>query len=97
MNLRGGIDRATPGRLPGEGHAAAPARGIDPELVVQVKKVLLDRCVGDHELLRDLTDGRRFGEAIVGQHRPAQRRQYVAFAASQLGQLVHAQRILTRR
>ena len=43
----------------------AVVRGVDAELAVQVREMLLDRGLGNHERSRDLTNRGGLGEEIT--------------------------------
>src|SRR5262249_40278348 len=72
--------RTAPERLVGEPRSPVLVARGDTGLVVQVAEVLLDRGLGDHELVRYRARGRRLGEQVAVQQRAAQRQQHVALA-----------------
>ena len=75
---------ATQDRFSGQRDPPALGAFGEPELVVEIEEVLLDRRLGDHEFGCDLADGRRHGDGAIRCKRPAQRREDVAFSACQL-------------
>src|SRR5262249_37433595 len=67
------------------GPGAATLRALrQPELLLELQEVLLDRRLRDAELLGDLADRRRLGERLRVEQRPAQRDEHVAFAWREL-------------
>jgi hypothetical protein len=78
-------DGTAPDRLPRKAYATALAGLGDPELVVEVQQVLLDRGLRDDERCGDLADGGWFLEDVAVQRRAAARREHVPLAASQIG------------
>ena len=76
-------DCSSPQRIVGQADPAVRLAGRDAELVEQVREVLLDGRLRDHELVGDRAGRRRLGEHVAGEERSAQRDEHVALACGQ--------------
>ena len=59
-------DDLSPERLARQRKSASRFGLGDPELVVEMLKMLFDGCIGDDELVRDLAHGRRLDADLRG-------------------------------
>ena len=81
------VSETAPRRSASLAEPSPPVRlaGADAELVVQVGQVLLDRGLGDHQVVGDRPRGRRLGEHVARDQRPAQGDEHVALARGEVG------------